>query len=44
MMQRSNDDSFTSHTEDLIAPYDEQNMYNIFYNTLTVKKQGSAKS
>jgi hypothetical protein len=23
MMQRSNDDSFTTHAEDLIAPYDE---------------------
>jgi len=38
MMQRSNDDSFFSHTEDLIAPYNEQNMFHIMNNTLTVRR------
>jgi hypothetical protein len=38
MMQRSNDDSFLDPEEDLIAPYDENNMYNIMTNTLTVKR------
>jgi hypothetical protein len=38
MKQRSNDDSFIDPEEDLIAPYDDSNMYNILTNTLTVKK------
>ena len=33
LSQRSNDDSFYG-LEDLIAPYDEDNMYNIFSNQL----------
>ena len=32
-----NEDYIPAH-EDLIAPYDESNMYNIFNNTLQVKK------
>jgi len=31
LSQRSNNDSFYG-LEDLIAPYDEENMYNIFTN------------
>lgn len=39
LMQRSNDDSFVSPDEDLIAPYDDSNMFHIFNNTLSVKRQ-----
>jgi hypothetical protein len=39
LMQRSNDDSFVSPQEDLIAPYDDNNCYHIWSNTLTIKNR-----
>lgn len=37
MAFRSDDEDFIPAHEDLITPYDESNMYNIFQNTLSVK-------
>jgi|AACY02.8.fsa_nt_gi hypothetical protein len=38
MSQRTEDDEFVPVSEDLIAPYDENNAYHIFTNNLTVKR------
>jgi hypothetical protein len=36
---RSTMDDYIPASEDLITPYDDSNMYNIFTNSLQVKKQ-----
>lgn len=39
MSFRSNDNSFVNVEEDLIAPYDENNCYNVWNNQLSIKNR-----
>lgn len=43
LTQRSRDESFykEDHEEELLLPYDESNMFNVFTNELQIKKKSN---